>query len=121
MITSPYTRAIFTIRITSSPSLSSNLPLHQPFEPQPSPDQKYLVPTPNDTPLSSLLPLTSRLVKLGKKQRFACQRKKMNDSSKQGRIDEDPNTYFAQDDKVVSRQRYCAGKTNQKIVRWNYN
>ncbi|GJU99522.1 hypothetical protein Tco_1328793 [Tanacetum coccineum] len=117
-------------KITSSPLLSSEPFTAPTFEPQPSPDAEYHVPTPNESPLHAvhshgsdegslkLNELTNLLilrikkleskVKTGKARKIArvvLSEDKEDDSSKQGRkisdIDEDPNTYFAQDDEVV--------------------
>ncbi|GJS01584.1 hypothetical protein Tco_0318092 [Tanacetum coccineum] len=148
-------------RITSSPSLSSEPSTEPTFEPQPSPDAEYHVPTPNESPLhvvhshgsdegslklneltnlvtklserirvleddlkktkqtysSAFTKLILRIKKLESKVKTGKARKRArvvlsedeeDDSSKQGRkisnIDEDPNTYFAQDDEVVHDQ-----------------
>ncbi|GJS13156.1 hypothetical protein Tco_0407628 [Tanacetum coccineum] len=105
------------------------------FEPQPSPDAEYHVPTPNESPLHvvhshgsdegslKLTELTNLVTKthlvenwrLGvktgkarKRARVVLSEDEEDDSSKQGRkisdIDEDLNTYFAQDDEVVHDQ-----------------
>ncbi|GJX21134.1 hypothetical protein Tco_0223811 [Tanacetum coccineum] len=144
-------------RITSSPSLSSEPSTEPTFEPQPSPDAEYHVPSPNESPLHvvyshgsdegslkliELMNLVTKLferigvleddlkrtkqtysvaftklilkikkleskVKTGKarkRARVMLSEDEEDDSSKQGRIDEDRNTYFAQDDKVVHAQ-----------------
>ncbi|GKG01676.1 hypothetical protein Tco_0306381 [Tanacetum coccineum] len=141
-------------RITSSPSPSSSPSTASTFEPLPSPDAEYHVPTPNESPLYAvhshgsdegslklieLMNLVTKLserigvlkddlkrtkqtysdaftklilrikklesqVKTGKarkRARFVLSEDAEDDSSKQGRIDEDPNTYFHQDDDVV--------------------
>ncbi|GJY65373.1 hypothetical protein Tco_0467611 [Tanacetum coccineum] len=140
-------------RITSSPSLSSEPSTEPTFEPQPSPDAEYHVPSPNESPLHAvhshgsdegslklieLMNLVTKLserigvleddlkrtkqtysaaftklilrikkleskVKTGKarkRARVVLSEDEEDDSSKQGRIDEDPNTYFHQDDEV---------------------
>ncbi|GJZ36051.1 putative ribonuclease H-like domain-containing protein [Tanacetum coccineum] len=144
-------------RITSSPSLSSEPSTEPTFEPQPSPDAEYHVPTPNESPLHvvhshgsdegslKLNELTNLVTKLSerigvleddlkktkqtyssaftklilrikklettvktgkarKRARVVLSEDEEDDSSKQGRIDEDLNTYFAQDDEVVHDQ-----------------
>ncbi|GJW53254.1 hypothetical protein Tco_0097339 [Tanacetum coccineum] len=144
-------------RITSSPSLSSEPSTEPIFEPQPSPDAEYHVPTPNESPLHAvhshgsdegslkLNELTNLVTKLSerigvleddlkrtkqtysaaftklilrikkleskvktgkarKRARVVLSEDEEDDSSKQGRIDEDLNTYFAQDDEVVHDQ-----------------
>ncbi|GKC07761.1 hypothetical protein Tco_0999371 [Tanacetum coccineum] len=78
-------------RITSSPSLLSEPSTEPIFEPQPSPDAEYHVPSPNESPLMKIA-------------RIVLSEDEEDDSSKQGRIDEDLNTYFAQDDEVVHDQ-----------------
>ncbi|GKE52919.1 hypothetical protein Tco_1488075 [Tanacetum coccineum] len=141
-------------RITSSPSPSSEPSTAPTFEPQPSSDVAYHVPTPNELPLydvhshgsnegsMKLIELMNLVTKLSKrigvleddlkktKQTYSSAFTKLilrvkkleatvktgkarkrarvmlsedeeDDSSKHGRIDEDPNTYFAQDDEVV--------------------
>ncbi|GJT13177.1 copia protein [Tanacetum coccineum] len=156
MLTSP-TPSSSPSRITSSPSLSSEPSTEPTFEPQPSPDAEYHVPTPNESPLHAvhshgsdegslklieLMNLVTKLserigvleddlkrtkqtysaaftklilrikkleskVKTGKarkRARVVLSEDEEDDSSKQGRIDEDPNTYFAQDDEVVHDQ-----------------
>ncbi|GKC66392.1 hypothetical protein Tco_1098990, partial [Tanacetum coccineum] len=148
-------------RITSSPSLSSEPSTAPTFEPQPSPDAEYHVPTPNESPLhvvhshgsdegslklneltnlvtklserigvleddlkktkqtysSAFTKLILRIKKLESKVKTGKARKRArvvlsedeeDDSSKQRRIDEDPNTYFAQDDEVVHDQDTAA-------------
>ncbi|GJT99102.1 putative ribonuclease H-like domain-containing protein [Tanacetum coccineum] len=148
-------------RITSSPSPSSEPSTAPTFEPQPSPDAEYHVPTPNESPLhvvhshgsdegslklneltnlvtklserigvleddlkktkqtysSAFTKLILRIKKLESKVKTGKARKRArvvlsedeeDDSSKQGRIDEDPNTYFAQDDEVVHDQDTAA-------------
>ncbi|GJX23172.1 hypothetical protein Tco_0227617 [Tanacetum coccineum] len=152
MLTSP-TPSSSPSRITSSPSLSSEPSTEPTFEPQPSPDAEYHVPTPNESPLHAvhshgsdegslklieLMNLVTKLserigvleddlkrtkqtysaaftklilrikkleskVKTGKarkRARVVLSEDEEDDSSKQGRIDEDPNTYFHQDDEV---------------------
>ncbi|GJS52359.1 hypothetical protein Tco_0625721 [Tanacetum coccineum] len=144
-------------RITSSPSPSSEPSTAPTFEPQPSPDAEYPVPTPNESPLHAvhshgsddgslkLNELTNLVTKLSerigvlegdlqktkhtyssaftklilrikkleatvktgkarKRARVVLSEDEEDDSSKQGRIDEDPNIYFAQDDEVVHDQ-----------------
>ncbi|GJS47139.1 hypothetical protein Tco_0597260, partial [Tanacetum coccineum] len=153
MLTSP-TPSSSPSRITSSPSLSSEPSTEPTFEPQPSPDAEYHVPSPNESPLHAvhshgsdegslklieLMNLVTKLserigvleddlkrtkqtysaaftklilrikkleskVKTGKarkRARVVLSEDEEDDSSKQGRIDEDPNTYFHQDDEVV--------------------
>ncbi|GJZ59735.1 hypothetical protein Tco_0615551 [Tanacetum coccineum] len=148
-------------RITSSPSLSSEHSTEPTFEPQPSPDAEYHVPTPNESPLHvvyshgsdegslKLIELTNLVTKLSerievleddlkktkqtyssaftklilrikklesevktgkarKRARVVLSEDEEDDSFKQGRIDEDPNTYFAQDDEVVYDQDTAA-------------
>ncbi|GJS72932.1 hypothetical protein Tco_0705773 [Tanacetum coccineum] len=156
-------------RITSSPSPSSEPSIAPTFEPQPSPDVEYHVPTPNESPLHivhsygsdegslKLIELTNLVTKLSKrigvleddlkkiKQTYSSaftklilrikklesrvktrkERKRArvvlsedeeDDSSKHGRIDKDPNTYFAQEwDKVFQRSRYWLAKRKEKI------
>ncbi|GJV54915.1 hypothetical protein Tco_1455920 [Tanacetum coccineum] len=152
MLTSP-TPSSSPSRITSSPSLSSEPSIEPTFEPQPSPDAEYHVPSPNESPLHAvhshgsdkgslklieLMNLVTKLsnmigvleddlkrtnqtysdaftklilrikkleskVKTGKarkRARVMLSEDEEDDSSKQGRIDEDPNTYFHQDDEV---------------------
>ncbi|GJX09087.1 putative ribonuclease H-like domain-containing protein [Tanacetum coccineum] len=53
MLTSP-TPSSSPSRITSSPSLSSEPSTEPTFEPQPSPDAEYHVPTPNESPLHAV-------------------------------------------------------------------
>ncbi|GJV67881.1 hypothetical protein Tco_1483390 [Tanacetum coccineum] len=149
-------------RITSSPSLSSEPSTVPTFEPQPSPDAEYHVPTPNESPLHvvhshgrdegslKLIELTNLVTKLSerigvleddlmktkqtyssaftklilrikklettvktgkarKRARVVLSEDEEDDSSKQGRIDEDLNTYFAQDDEVVHDQDTAKG------------
>ncbi|GJZ28576.1 hypothetical protein Tco_0573223 [Tanacetum coccineum] len=137
----------------TSPSLSSEPSTKPTFEPQPSPDAEYLVPSPNESPLYAvhshgsdegslklieLMNLVTKLserigfleddlkrtnqtystaftklilrikkleskVKTGKarkRARVVLSEDEEDDSSKHGRIDEDPNTYFHQDDEV---------------------
>ncbi|GJZ63623.1 hypothetical protein Tco_0620044 [Tanacetum coccineum] len=144
-------------RITSSHSLSSEPSTEPIFEPQPSPDAEYHVPSPNESPLhdvhsygsdegslklneftnlvtklserigvleddlkktkqtysSAFTKLILKIKKLESKVKTRKARKRArivlsedeeDDSSKQGRIDEDLNTYFAQDDEVVHDQ-----------------
>ncbi|GJY41747.1 hypothetical protein Tco_0429017 [Tanacetum coccineum] len=153
MLTSP-TPSSSPSRITSSPSLSSEPSTEPTFEPQPSPDAEYHVPSPNESPLHAvhshgsdegslkLIELMNLVTKLSErigvleddlkrtKQTYSAAFTKLilrikkldvlnqdweskervarvvlsedeeDDSSKQGRIDEDPNTYFHQDDEV---------------------
>ncbi|GJR29342.1 hypothetical protein Tco_1105574 [Tanacetum coccineum] len=156
MLTSP-TPSSSPSRITSSPSLSSEPSTEPTFEPQPSPDAEYHVPSPNELPLHAvhsygsdegslklieLMNLVTKLserigvleddlkstkqtysatftklilrikkleskVKTGKarkRARVVLSEDEEDDSSKQERIDEDPNTYFHQDDEVVDDQ-----------------
>ncbi|GJV44277.1 hypothetical protein Tco_1428813 [Tanacetum coccineum] len=115
-------------RITSSPSLLSEPSTEPTFEPQPLPDAEYHVPSPNESPLHSLgddlkktkhtyssaftklilrikkLEATVKTGKARKRARVVLSEDEEDDSSKQGRIDEDPNTYFAQNDEVVHDQ-----------------
>ncbi|GJV26452.1 hypothetical protein Tco_1379147 [Tanacetum coccineum] len=121
-------------RITSSPLLSSE-PSNEPtFEPQPSPDAEYHVPTPNESPLHvvhshgsdegslKLMELMNLVTKLfdrirvleddlkRTKQTYSAaftklilRIKKLESKVKTRKIsdiDEDLNTYFAQDDEV---------------------
>ncbi|GKA26255.1 hypothetical protein Tco_0712364 [Tanacetum coccineum] len=51
-----------------------------------------------------LLKTTSRLGKQEESQGFVLSEDEEDDSSKHGRIDKDPNTYFTQDDEVVHDQ-----------------
>ncbi|GJR81147.1 hypothetical protein Tco_0151932 [Tanacetum coccineum] len=117
-------------RITSSPSLSFEPSTEPTFEPQPSPDAEYHVPSPNESPLHvvhshgsdegslKLIELMNLVTKLSERigvleddlQRTKKARKRArvmlsedeeDDSFKQVRIDEDPNTYFHQDNEVV--------------------
>ncbi|GKA71839.1 hypothetical protein Tco_0778055 [Tanacetum coccineum] len=53
MLTSP-TPSSSPSRITSSPSLSSEPSTEPTFEPQPSPDAEYHVPSPNESPLHAV-------------------------------------------------------------------
>ncbi|GKG40213.1 hypothetical protein Tco_0466990, partial [Tanacetum coccineum] len=53
MLSSP-TPSSSPSRITSSPSLSSEPSTEPTFEPQPSPDVEYHVPTPNESPLHAV-------------------------------------------------------------------
>ncbi|GJT76842.1 hypothetical protein Tco_1043567, partial [Tanacetum coccineum] len=152
MLTSP-TPSSSPSRITSSPSLTSEPSIETTFEPQPSPDAEYHVPTPNESRLHAvhshgsdegslkLIELMNLVTKLSKrigvleddlkrtKQTYSAAFTKLilrikkleskvktgkarkrarvvlledeeDDSSKQGRIDEDPTTYFHQDDVV---------------------
>ncbi|GJR14165.1 putative reverse transcriptase domain-containing protein [Tanacetum coccineum] len=149
------------MRITSSPSLSSEPSTEPTFEPQSSPDEEYHVPTPNESPLYAvhshgsdegslkLIELMNLVTKLSerirvleddlkrtkqtysaaftklilrikkleskfktgkarKRARVVLSEDEEDDSSKQRRkisdIDEDLNTYFAQDNKVVHDQ-----------------
>ncbi|GJT93794.1 hypothetical protein Tco_1082639 [Tanacetum coccineum] len=111
--------------ITSSPSLSSEPSTEPTIEPQPSPATEYHVPTPNESPLYAvqshgstkdslkLNELTNLVTKLSEiievleddlKKPKQTYKDEEDDFSKQGRklsdIDEEPNTYFAQDDEV---------------------
>ncbi|GJS44116.1 retrovirus-related pol polyprotein from transposon TNT 1-94 [Tanacetum coccineum] len=157
-------------RITSSPSLSSEPSTEPTFEPQPSPDAEYHVPTPNESPLhavhshgsdegslklielmnlvtklserievleddlkktkqtysSAFTKLILRIKKLESKVKTGKARKRArivlsedeeDDSSKQGRIDEDLNTYFAQDDEVVHDQDIIAKEVTRNSTR----
>ncbi|GKD51527.1 hypothetical protein Tco_1280503, partial [Tanacetum coccineum] len=55
MLTSPtHESSPIPSRITSSPSLSSKPSTEPTFEPQPSPDAKYHLPTPNESPLHAV-------------------------------------------------------------------
>ncbi|GJU40184.1 hypothetical protein Tco_1193141 [Tanacetum coccineum] len=152
MLTSP-TPSSSPVRITSSPSQSSEPSTEPTFEPQPSLDVEYHVPSPNESPLhvvyshgsdegslklielmnlvtklserigvleddlkrtkqtysAAFTKLILRIKKLESKVKTGKARKRAkvvlsedeeDDSSKQGKIDEDPNTYFHQDDKV---------------------
>ncbi|GJV44765.1 retrovirus-related pol polyprotein from transposon TNT 1-94 [Tanacetum coccineum] len=129
MLTSP-TPSSSPSRITSSPSLSSAPSTEPTFEPQPSPDAEYHVPSPNESLMmigvleddlkrtkqtysAAFTKLILRIKKLESKVKTGKARKRArvvlskdeeDDSSKQGRIDEDLNTYFAQDDEVVHDQ-----------------
>ncbi|GJR97924.1 hypothetical protein Tco_0270098 [Tanacetum coccineum] len=123
MLTSP-TSSSSPSRITSSPSLSSEPSTEPTFEPLPLPDARVHVPSPMNH-LSKLfthmecderslkyyidefgykiLSSWSPKVKTGKarkRARVVLSEDEEDDSSKQGRIDEDPNTYFHQDDEV---------------------
>ncbi|GJQ98934.1 hypothetical protein Tco_0521919, partial [Tanacetum coccineum] len=108
------------LRITSSPSQSSEpSPEHtttaapSTYELQhsePSPDAEGHVPTPHDSPLHSVHSHGSDEIKTGKAKRRAKlvlsdDKDIVDDSSKQGRkisnIDEDPNTFLAQDEGVT--------------------
>ncbi|GKC48289.1 hypothetical protein Tco_1066011 [Tanacetum coccineum] len=140
MLTSP-TPSSSPSRITSSPSLSSEPSIEPTFEPQPSPDAEYHVPSPNESPLhavyshgsdedslklielmnlvtkfserigvleddlkktkqtysaafTKLIKLESKVKtgKVRKRARIVLSKDEEDDSSKQGRIDEDPNT-----------------------------
>ncbi|GJY83377.1 hypothetical protein Tco_0496753 [Tanacetum coccineum] len=53
MLTSPTPSSSLT-RIASSPSLSSTPSIEPTFEPQPSPDAEYHVPSPNESPLHAV-------------------------------------------------------------------
>ncbi|GJV38812.1 hypothetical protein Tco_1417252 [Tanacetum coccineum] len=153
-------------RITSSPSLSSEPSTIPTFEPQPSLDAEYHVPTPNESPLHAvhshgsnegslkLIELTNLVTKLSerigvleddlmkrkqtyssaftklilrikklettvktgkarKRARVMLSEDEEDDSSKQGRIYEDLNTYFAQDDEVVHDQDTAAERQQE--------
>ncbi|GJY85241.1 putative ribonuclease H-like domain-containing protein [Tanacetum coccineum] len=112
-------------RITSSHSLLSEPSTEPTFEPQPLPDAEYHVPSPNESTLHvvhshgsdegslKLNELTNLVTKLSEtigvleddlKKTKQTYKDEEDDSSKQGRIDEDPNTYFTQDDEVVHDQ-----------------
>ncbi|GJT20203.1 hypothetical protein Tco_0878909 [Tanacetum coccineum] len=159
-----------SLKITSSPSLSSEPSTEPTFEPQPSPDAEYHVPTPNESPLHAvhshgsdegslkLIELTNLVTKLSErigvleddlkktKQTYSSAFTKLilrikkleskvktgkarkgarivlledeeDDSSKQGRIDEDLNTYFAQDDEVVHDQDIIAKEVTRNSTR----
>ncbi|GJQ97704.1 putative ribonuclease H-like domain-containing protein [Tanacetum coccineum] len=123
-------------RITSSPSLSSEPSTEPTFEPQPSPDAEYHVPTPIESPLYAvhshrsdegslkLIELTNLVTKLSKrigvleddlkktKQTYSSAFTKLilriKKLESEGMIDEDPNTYYAQDDEVVYDQDTAA-------------
>ncbi|GJS92241.1 hypothetical protein Tco_0774877 [Tanacetum coccineum] len=130
MLTSP-TPSSSLSRITSSPSISPEPSTKPTFEPQPSPDAEYHVPSLNESPLhavhshgsdevleddlmrtkqtysAAFTKLILRIKKLESKVKTGKVKKRAravlsedeeDDSSKQGRIDEDPNTYFAQED-----------------------
>ncbi|GKC63491.1 hypothetical protein Tco_1096089, partial [Tanacetum coccineum] len=116
-------------RITSSPSISSEPSTEPTFKPPPSPAVEHHVPTPNESPLHAvhshgrdegslkLIELTNLVTKLSErievlkddlkktKQTYSSAFTKLILRIKQleskGRIDEDLNTYFAQDDEVV--------------------
>ncbi|GJW78901.1 hypothetical protein Tco_0140583 [Tanacetum coccineum] len=138
MLTSP-TSSSSPSRITSSPSLSSEPSTEPTFEPQPSLDAEYHVPTPNESPLHAvyshgsdegslkLNELTNLVTTLSErirvleddlkktKQTYSAaftklilRIKKLESKVKIGRIDKDPNTYFAQDDEVVHDQDTAA-------------
>ncbi|GJR86136.1 putative ribonuclease H-like domain-containing protein [Tanacetum coccineum] len=105
-------------KITSSPLPSSEPSTAPTFEPQPSPATEYHVPTPNESPLHVVhshgsdeaysqdkkLEYKVKIGKARQRARVVLSEDKEDDSSKQGRIDEDPNIYFAQDDEVVHDQ-----------------
>ncbi|GJR19493.1 hypothetical protein Tco_0968020 [Tanacetum coccineum] len=119
MLTSP-TPSSLPLRITSAPSLSSEPSTAPTFEPQPSPDVEYHVSSPNESPLhigvfeddlkrtkqtysAAFTKLILRIKKLESKVKTGKARKRArvmlledeeDDSSKQGRIDEEPNTTF---------------------------
>ncbi|GJX76963.1 hypothetical protein Tco_0323774 [Tanacetum coccineum] len=114
-------------RITSSPSLSSEPSTEPTFESQPLPDAAYHVPSPNESPLHAvhlhgsdegslkLNELTNLVTKLSErigvleddlkktKQTYKSALTKLilRIKKKISDIDEDPNTYFAQDGEVV--------------------
>ncbi|GJR95361.1 hypothetical protein Tco_0267535 [Tanacetum coccineum] len=145
MLTSP-TPSSSPTRITSSPLLSSAPSTEPTFEPQPSPDAEYHVPSPNESPLHAVhshgsdevleddlkrtkktysvafTKLILKIKKLASKVKTGKARKRArvvlsedeeDDSSKQGRIDEDPNTYFHQDDEVVDDVVHDTAKKRQ--------
>ncbi|GJT73906.1 hypothetical protein Tco_1033192 [Tanacetum coccineum] len=110
-------------------SLSSEPSTEPTFEPQPSPDAEYHVPSLLESPLHAvhshgsdegslkLIELMNLVTKLSErigvleddlKRTKQTYKDEEDDSSKQGRkisdIDEDLNTYFAQDDEVVHDQ-----------------
>ncbi|GKD76678.1 hypothetical protein Tco_1339299, partial [Tanacetum coccineum] len=83
----------------------------QPSPTQPSPGAEQHFPTPNESPLHAVHSHGSDEVgakvktgKARKRARVVLLEDEEDDSSKQGRIDEDPNTNFAQDDEVVHDQ-----------------
>ncbi|GJS16780.1 hypothetical protein Tco_0411252 [Tanacetum coccineum] len=114
----------------ASPSLHLKPSTETVFEPQPSRDAEYHVASSNDSPLNAVhshgileddlkrtkqtysaafTKLILRIKKLESKVKTGKARKRArvvlsedeeDDSSKQGRIDEDPNTYFHQDNEV---------------------
>ncbi|GJU79376.1 hypothetical protein Tco_1276446 [Tanacetum coccineum] len=110
MLTSP-TPSSSPSRITSSPSLSSEPSTEPTFEPQPSPDA--------DAAFTKLILRIKKLEskvktrKAKKRARVMLSKDEEDDSSKQGRkisdIDEDLNTYFAQEDEVVHDQDTTKG------------
>ncbi|GKA46982.1 hypothetical protein Tco_0739865 [Tanacetum coccineum] len=106
-------------RIISSPSLSSEPSTEPTFEPQPSPDAEYYVPSPNESPLYAVHSHGSdeeSKVKTGKarkRARVVLSEDEEDDSFKQGRIYEDLNTYFAQDDEVVHDQHTAAERQQE--------
>ncbi|GJR28466.1 hypothetical protein Tco_1104698 [Tanacetum coccineum] len=99
-------------RITSSPSLLSEPSTEPTFEPQPLPDEEYHVSLPNESPLHAvhsygsdegtlkLNELTNLVTKLS--ERIGV----LEDDLKKTKqtYNDDPNTYFAQDDEVVHAQ-----------------
>ncbi|GKC43552.1 hypothetical protein Tco_1061274, partial [Tanacetum coccineum] len=134
MLTLPTTSSSSS-RITSSPSLSSEPSTEPTFEPQPLPDAEYHVPSPNESPLHvvhshrndegslKLIELMNLVTKLSErigvledelkrtKQTYSSAFTKlilMIKKRKISDIDEDPNTYFAQDDEVVHDQYTAA-------------
>ncbi|GJX33184.1 hypothetical protein Tco_0243039 [Tanacetum coccineum] len=117
MLTSP-TSSSSPSRITSSPSLSSEPSTEPTFEPLPLPDARVHVPSPMNhlSKLFTHMECDERSLKYyidefgykilsqdweaRKRARVVLSEDEEDDSSKQGRIDEDPNTYFHQDDEV---------------------
>ncbi|GJY40681.1 hypothetical protein Tco_0427951 [Tanacetum coccineum] len=94
-------------RITSSPSLSSEPSTKPTFEPQPSPDAEIRVleddlkrkkQTYSTAFTKFILRIKTR--KARKRARVVLSEDEEDNSSKQGKIDEDPNTYFHLDDEV---------------------
>ncbi|GJU12288.1 hypothetical protein Tco_1134684 [Tanacetum coccineum] len=130
ILTSPTPKSSPTpSRITSSPSLSSEPSIEPTFEPQPSPDVEYHIPTPNELPLHAvhshgsdegslkLIELMNLVTKLSErigvleddlkrtKHTYSAAFTKLilriKKLESKGRIDEDSNTYFHQHDDVV--------------------
>ncbi|GJU83252.1 hypothetical protein Tco_1285617 [Tanacetum coccineum] len=77
----------------SSPFTITIPPLNLPLNVNPSPDAEY-----------HKLESKVETGKARKRARIVLSKDEEDDSSKQGRIDEDLNTYFAQDDEVVHDQ-----------------